>query len=201
MQRIRIIGLALVAVFALSAVVSASASAAAKLRWSLGTTEVTKSMPVSSPASEIKLTDEEKGVTVKCKGTSKGTVTTEGKDETTEAVAKECSASVCSSVTVTAEGLPWKTKLVEVGGKEEDEITGASGKVGWKTVCKTIIGTTEEDVCTRTVAHTELANVAKGVAASFIKSEKATCSGGKETGVVEGTATIEGGEGAILTAL
>jgi hypothetical protein len=132
-------------------------------------------------------------VTVTCSGTNEGTVLPGGKDTTTRVTASSCKSnnSFCGSPTAVALGLPWKTQLVEVSGKLEDEITSASGCIGWEVKCSGGI----TDKCTKSSGKTEIENVAAGVDAIFISSEKATCTQSKkETGTVKGTVLNKSGE-------
>jgi hypothetical protein len=213
MQRIRIVGLALVAVFALSAVVSASASAAFKLEWGLGGVLAPSNMPTTSHGT-LKLTDSKTtigSVTIECAGIDKGTVGSKGIDEVTSITNAEgklpikCTSTNKECETPTAEpiGLPWKTQLVEREGKEEDQITSAK-EFGWKSECtvKKIVKAADE--CTTKETHTVMENVAAGVNSIFSPAVggKAKCTQSKEeTGSVEGTDVNEGGEGAKLEAL
>jgi hypothetical protein len=195
MSRIRLIGLALVAVFAMSAIAASAASAA---EWKIGGVAVTSSTPVKSGGT-LTLTDTGTlvgTVSDECTGVDKGTVEAGGNDTTTsitnaagEKKIKCVTSSSCTSPTAEAVGLPWKTKLVEVGGKLEDEITNTAGKLGWLVECK-VLGATVKDECTTKSTHTAISNVTAGVDAVFSEavSGKATCTQSKkETGSVVGT--------------
>lgn len=208
MLRIRIIGMALVAVFALSAVAVASASAAEN-EWSLSKVDVTSTMSVTSKGT-LKLTDTSVpiagSVTVTCEGTNAGTVLPGGKDTITTITATSCTSnnSFCTSPTAKAVNLPWTTQLKEKGTR--DLIMSANGKAfGWLVDCETPLGK-KSDECTRAESsEVEVKNTSTGVDSIFSKkvSGLAKCTeSGKETGEVEGTVeTISGESGKLLEAL
>lgn len=216
MLRIRIIGLALVATFAFSAMVAASASA---LVWELNGAKLEASMETTSTG-ELELEDSKVplvGATaVKCKGTDKGTVNIEGKDTITEIKATECKpvkGGCESEVTAAAVHLPWDTQLVTVeNAKKEKEVrdeikSSGAGTPGWAVTCKTALGK-KTDTC-EGESSVGIDNVTEGehagdVAALFeaVTHEKpATCTeGGAKSGFVTGTDFIKGAEGVKLTA-
>ena len=201
MKHLRILGLCLGVVVALSAVVAASASAA--VEWALNGHGVGVPMPVPS-FGKLKLTDSKVrvlgSVTVECEIRDEGTVGVGGVDEIKTIEAKNCKTEnkECKNPKAKAIGLPWKTQLVEVGGKFDDEIKGLEN-LGWNVECETILLGKIEDKCTRTSSAAEVKNVEAGVEARFSEavSGKAKCTqseGGGETGKVEGTDLNEGGE-------
>lgn len=223
LKRFKIVGLCLVAVFAVSAVASASASAQV-WEWRVcekvekGTGEFEKNTcegaagtkefkwspwseykvaePVTSSGT-LELTDKGTGVTVTCTGTNKGTVGPGNKDEITEIVATSCKSSntlLCSEpVTATAVGLPWVTTLE--GSPVRDKITSKNGTVvGWLVKCNN--GQTDE--CTAASSSTAMTNNANGtVTATFDASTpKANCTkGGSGKGEVKGTSIDKGAAG------
>ncbi len=206
MLRIRIIGLALVAMFALSAVAVASASAAEN-EWSLSKVDVTSTMNVTSKG-KLELTDTSTAagsVTVTCEGTDAGTVLPGGKDSTTSITATKCTSnnSACTSPTAKAVNLPWTSQLKEKGTR--DLIKSAnSTTLGWLVDCETLLGK-KSDECTTKSTEVVVENTKTGVNTIFSKkvSGMATCTESKkETGYVEGTVEIVSGEsGKLLEAL
>ncbi len=205
MKHLKMVGLCLGVVFALSAVVAASASAA--VEWALGGVHVASGMMVSSGGT-LKLTDSKVktlgSITAQCTVVDEGTVGANGVDEIKSIEAKNCTSTnkECKNPTAKPVGLPWKTQLLEVGGKIDDEISAE--KLGWNVECETILFGKVEDECTRKSTATEVVNVAAGVEAKFSEAvsgkSKCTQSGG-ETGTVNGTDTSEGGEKAKLEVL
>lgn len=207
MKKIQILGLALVAVFAFSAV--AAASAFAENEWLLNGAAVTSKIPVLSEAIELKLADMKGGlfleeISVLCSGLDLGTVGPKGEDEVTEILnlagtekTIKCPASSgCgeAEATVEALNLPWKTKIILKGTEFRDEVgPGTGGGPGYKVTCA--LGIT--DSCTSPTAElssTKLTNETGGVDSLFeaISEEKpATCTrGGAKEGLVKGLDTI-----------
>lgn len=216
MKYLKIAGLCLVAVLALSAVVSASASAATPL-WlvcrekagsgkkyseNLCKTEsatgkfeliaVPESLKVTLSATGLKLRDKKavlgKNVEVSCNGTGEGTVETGGKGTVTEIKASSCTNIENCPGTIKAKGvdLPWRTELVEEGG-EARNILRADGN-GNPGWKVECSGVTDE--CTSSNGRTFLKELTNGeVTGTFKKEESgtATCSiTKKESGEVEG---------------
>jgi hypothetical protein len=109
-----------------------------------------------------------------------------------------CEAS--TAPTAEAVGLPWRTELYLRGAEVRDMITpDGAGNPGWAVTCKTILGNMT-DTCTTALGSTALANVAAGVSATFdkVSSEEnpANCKlgGGAErakVGLVSGSDLIE----------
>jgi hypothetical protein len=202
MKQIRIIGLALVVVFAVSAVAGASASAAPV--WKLSGAEITKATTVLSesitegkPAEKgsLKLADKKAGTEIECEGTDEGTVGPGNKDEVTKVEATKCkfiksgSCEASKAVTAKAVELPWITELYEPeAGKIRDHVKAhaGGGAPGWKVEC-TVGGIFKvQDTCTNE-SNTAMNNVAGGVEAVFdAKTPKAKCSLGGEEGEVKG---------------
>ncbi len=208
MQRIKILGLALVTVCAVSALVSASAFAAPE--WLLNGKPITTPFSIKSKSvGSLLLSDlgaPGGGTAITCKGTDKGTVGPGAKDEVTEVTATGCTfekAGSCeSSKSVTAKGvhLPWKTELELVSGELRDMVTGTSGEPGWAVEC-TVGGIFKiTDECTG-LTSTGISNVSGGVDAVFdAKTPFAKCSvGGANAGMVSGTDLNENPVGGTLT--
>jgi hypothetical protein len=196
MKRIRIIGLAIVAVFALSAVAASGASAFTT--WDVEGSPVTAPVETTSE-SAAGLTLSSGGTTVVCKGTDTGTVEPEGKDKVntiTVNTEKDCTVTVagfCESlINVKPVNLPWNTKLV--GEKEDEILPSTAGKnPGWAVTCSTILG--EKTVtCTAPHAHVEVVNNAGKVETVFKEkvTENAACEGGTSSeGTVRGIDLIQ----------
>jgi hypothetical protein len=197
MTRIKIIGLTLVAVFAISAVVSASASA---LQWLLNGRAITSAVNISSKAvgtlllADLAATGGE--VALLCEGNDKGTAGPGAAGTVSEITATGCtfqekkngSCTASDKVTAVAVHLPWKTTLTTVGANTRIALAGTSGNPGWSVEC-TVGGIIKvQDTCTSSAAAPLASNVAGGVDATFESSETASCSlGNGSSGMVIGT--------------
>ena len=132
LKRLRIVGLCLVAVFAVSAVGAASAFASPE--WLQNGLKLTSALSVTSKG-KLKLTDTKGGlkkgsVTIECTGTDKGTVGPGAADELTEVKATECkhvAGEECPSPSAEAVHLPWKTELYEEGSAIRDKVAETAG--------------------------------------------------------------------------
>jgi hypothetical protein len=198
MSRIRLIGLALVAVFAFSAVTVASASAAPVWEQQIGGTFGPITTPVTAASKSIgnlTLTDSVAGTSIECAGTDSGKVGAGSKDEVTSITASSCkfvTAGSCTSskpVTATAKNLPWITELYEEAGKVRDHVKAHSGggEPGYDVEC-TVAGIFKvQDECLGET-NTAMNNVTGGVEAVFdATSPKVKCSiGGAGSGTVLG---------------
>jgi hypothetical protein len=207
MRKIQIIGLALVAAFAVSAIAAASAFAAPE--WLINGAAVTASTSVETKGS-LNLTDTETAlgsVTVKCEGTLDGSVGPTGTDEITEVLntagvaiklggtALLCTSSQCSGTPeVWPENLPWKTQLELVGTVIRDHIfTSTGGAPGYTSLCTIILPI--EDTCTGLTSSlienmpTESPPDVLGIFNA--ESEHGSCTQGKSTsGVITGEGLI-----------
>ena len=196
MQRLKVLGLALVAVFAMGAVASASASALVWQEEVGGVFQEVANGTKVTATGKLKLLDKKGGpfteeVEVECEGNSEGTVSTGGKDAVTAITATACKVlkGVCPTpVTAKAVNMPeWQTQLEVVGTENRDKITTTTGtkEVGWEVSCNGTI-----DKCTSASSSTKMANNANGtVEATFdANTPKANCSrGGAAQGSVSGT--------------
>lgn len=194
MQRIKIMGLALVAVFAFAAIASSSAFAAPE--WLLGGKSITKPVAVKSKSvGKLLLADLGAGTSIVCEGTDEGTVGPGAMDLVSKITATNCSfeeAGSCESgkpVTAKAVNTPWLTELFDNGTEVRDDITSEiSGKLpGWVVEC-TVAGIFKiQDECTG-LSTTGMDNVTGGVDALFeALTPKANCSvGGSGKGDVSG---------------
>jgi hypothetical protein len=198
MRKIQTVGLALVAVLAMSAVAVASASAA---EWLLNGAKITAA---TSAPSEGALTLEDTkapggAVKVECSGKFVGTVGPLAADSITEVLSLTGTSTIsctiithgaCEGTTAEVKGihLPWTTELLLATETEfrDDIVSGTGGEPGYTVVCKTILGNVT-DTCTGKTSSEEL-NVTGGVEGIFeAKSEKANCSlGGTGSGVILG---------------
>lgn len=203
MLRIRIIGLAIMAVFAMTAVAASSASAH---EWLIGGKPITAAKTIMSHGTLLLEDSEATGgaVAVNCPGFDTGTVGPGALDVITKVSSTELGATndinctfekagLCESSTTPtalAINLPWMTEIYTASnGEIRDMITAdGAGSPGWKVTCKAPILGTTSDECTVALGSTALANVTGGVDATFEKeSQKAKCSkGGKESGIVKG---------------
>lgn len=212
MIRARTVGLAFVAVFAVSVVASASASAH---EWKIGGNPITTATSVKSK-STLELEDTKEKVRVKCSGFDKGTVGPGAGDVVEKVTADEAGTNntiTCSFVarglceaspapTAVAVHLPWKTTIETVGTETRDVITAdGAGEPGWAVTCKAPLLGNITDTCTAATGNTAMTNVTGGVNLTFDKnSPKANCSrGGTGTGLVEGPDLVESPGGGVLT--
>jgi hypothetical protein len=206
MTRFKIIGLALVAVFAISAMASASASA---LQWLIGGKGITKATAITSSGKLLlaDLSAPSGGTYIECTGTDKGTVGPGATDEVTSITATKCSfqsgkngaCTASDEVTAAALHLPWKTELVSVSGVTRDKTTATSNP-GWDVTC-TVAGIIEvSDECTSANVAPAISNVAGGVDATFEASETASCTKGtSSSGMVIGPDLNESPSGGTLS--
>lgn len=201
MKKIHIVSLALVAIFALSAMLAATASAETTLlaEWLVGGAGVTTATSTESTGTLLLEDSKFKG-SLECKGILDGTVNTNGADETTEVlneagtvkIALGGTALVCikeagsscegTDNEVFPEDLPWKTLLyLTEGGLFGDHVF----KAGYSVTCL-ILGIGATDECVTEEGLYELLNVTGGVEGNGTISPDGTCTFSKEaTGVVQ----------------
>jgi hypothetical protein len=194
LARLKLVGLALVAVLAVAAVVASSASA---LQWLINGKPITSAQTVKSSGT-LKLADLVAGTTIECEGTGEGTVGPGASDTVTELKATSCkfvkqgSCEAESKFKPTAEplNLPYVTLLGDIGSHTVDTIKpGSSGKSpGWNVKCGVGGILKVQDECTSPKANTLVANTAGGVTTEFLESETASCTlGNASSGMVTGT--------------
>lgn len=196
---------ALLAVFAFSAVLAATASAEATLlaEWLVEGRQVFNGTFTESTTGTIKLGDSVFKAVVECTVEFVGTVGENGVDSTiavqnASGVDRSLAAPLivasgeCKNVSgcetsrpteVAPEGLPWTTLLVLDGttGKFLDIVTGASYAV----TC-TILGVKTTDTCTIEDGHFEVLAATEGAEAKGIVEPLGNCSiGGRERGEEE----------------
>ncbi len=202
MRKIHIIGVALVALLAFSAVSVASASA---VEWlNLKSEKLTKAENAKTPGTlelhNKKIPALEGGgeVTVTCKGSFIGTVGPGSADTVTEILGEKGESSpinckvtastnsICkngTAVTVEPVNLPWTSKLKEVGTEVLDEATATSNP-GYKVDCFVA------NTCTGLEESVFVKNLATGSEFNFMELNKATCSFGE--GFISGKGEAEG---------
>jgi hypothetical protein len=214
MLRIQMIGLAIMAALAMSAVAAGSASAATELhQWLLIHDETGIHLLLSAPISVhseglVLLEDSGTGTQVHCHGFDAGTVGPHGLDlvesitstllgtekKITCAFDKTGSCKATPAPIAEAIHLPWHTQLVLRGGILRDLILPhGGGKPGWSVTCNTLLGNVT-DTCEEEAgkpASTIISNiVGSGVLGEFegAAGSHAKCSvGGAGAGIVGGT--------------
>jgi len=200
MKKIHMISMALVALFAFSAVLVSTAAAETTLlsEWFIGGTAVT-SLTLVEATGEILLSDTSNGSDVLCSGIFVGSVGANGEDEITEVLSLSnvlvtltapllctsdatCEAST-TDVEVAPEELPWHTLLyLDVSSSLFLDLVV---KAGYSVTCL-VLGIKVEDKCTTENASGEVKNVTGGVEGKEeALSPLGTCSiGGAGTGEV-----------------
>lgn len=177
MKRIHIVCLALVAVFATSAMVSSSAFAVSKFL--LNAAAITTKISTETTG-ELLLEDSEASpkVDVTCSGIFDGTIEPEGvlgfiekvlNLSKVEEVPLKCSASLCTTVTVTPIHLPWHVEVELVAGEYRLHLLNEeAGKVpGYTVDCNSIVGLVE-DTC-EGLAVVDLTSAATDVEGMFLE--------------------------------
>jgi len=188
MRKIQIIGLALVAIFAFSAIAAASAFAAPE--WLFNGATFTGKLPVLSLGTLL-LEDMKGGLfleaaSVLCTGLDAGSVTAPASDEVTEITEIKCTnESGCPNPTATPINLPWTTALsLATDTIDTAKTTVGSKEIGWTVACTGIA-----DECSNASGITLMENNSEGVTAFFNEgvTEPAKCTrGGASQGLVEG---------------
>jgi hypothetical protein len=213
MKKLQIVGLALVAIFAFSALVASAASAT---QW-LAKGAAIATAQATTTEGEILI--EDMGAFSKpqilCSGLFVGTVGPGTADkinmiEDLEVPAKLAESGVKAIMNCTFEAkgacegtlaevepvnLPWTTELALSGTTFVDKIT--STNAGYKVICKTILGTLE-DTCTGPTGSEVTNGTACEVLGSFVESETITPPANCTTGgAKEGLTISENGPGKI----
>jgi|SRR5665213_226467 len=189
MLRVRTLGLALVAVFAFSAVAVSSASA---IEWQLGKAKIEKAKAsTAETVEELTLRDVKEKSAIKCKGSSTGKVGPGVADTIETAKATGCTVieGPCEAGTATAVAvnLPWTTTYVLNGTEKRDNITTTGSNPGYKVECRVFGIFKVQDECTGNTS-VKLTNQLTGVLGTFEKTPKGTCTrGGAGQGEVIGT--------------
>ncbi len=190
MRKVRLLGLAIVAVASFAAA-SASSALATTPEWLNNGAAIAAPVAVANKGT-LKLADLKQKVELSCTGTGEGTVGPGKEDVTTVLTATSCTnvgSTSCPTPNAVAQKLPWLTGLNTSGTSTIDEILQESG---WQVTCAGII----KDTCTST-AKTPFVEVIKAAAIveeSFVEAKNqniATCSLGGKEGDVVGTFTVE----------
>ena len=188
-MRIKIFGLALVALLAFGA---SSASAAKPGTWKVGGAEVLSAKPFYASGT-IEIQENYYGNTFKCPFVQEGAVGPGAAGEITGKKVFNCTtgnrAPCNGSVELEAVNLPWKTELVTVAGLLRDKIkNGGSGTPQWMLKCKGSSGETYNSYCTGAETSLGVRGYSEGVKATFDnESAHGTCERGVETLVFSGS--------------
>jgi hypothetical protein len=210
MLRIQMIGLAIVASLAMSAIAAGSAMAAHE--WLINGSPITVAKKIHSKGLLL-LTDHNPlgnaslETAVHCKGFDAGTVGPGGadliesitaellgtNDKITCAFDKTGGCEASPAPLALALHLPWRTELYLVGTEVRDMIVAdGAGEPGYKVICKAPLLGTITDECTAPLGSTGLANVAAGVEGIFeANSQNSNCKIGSE-GIRNGAGLVRG---------
>jgi hypothetical protein len=214
MRKIQLLGLMVLAAFAIS-VVAASAASAEVALWTSNGAEI-KGAVSTTATGLLNLTDlgaPGGEVTVDCEGALDGYVEGGGRGHVSEVlylekketenlieceVVKEkaglCETSMLADVIPI--GLPWASQAELNGTGYLNDITSVSGgSLGYMVTCLTILGETLDE-CTQTLAEQELVAAAGGVDGVAKETGKGNCTlGGNGEGDIEGSGllTLNGG--------
>lgn len=191
MRKIQVLGIALVAMFAFSAIVASMASAETTLlaEFLLNGAAITTAVATAGEG-ELILEDNKAGLGVKCSGILDGTVSSDGKDEVSTVLTlagvtvtltapllcksnKFCEESA-TDIEASPEKLPFlsQAELTEAGAFR-DIVTAAT----YFTSCL-VIGIKVSEECTATNASYEMLNLAGGIEAMEKVSPNGTCTVG-----------------------
>ncbi len=196
MRKVKLLGFAVIAVAAFSAVAVTSALAAAPEWLSKGAAITTP--VVTSLNGTLKLEDLKAGVGVQCHGVGVGTVGPGSTDVTEHLKAENCTviSGTCPTPSAEPVKLPWTTELkttTAVGTGVEDALLSESG---YAVTCAGIV----KDTCT---SAAEIPTVLVKTATPIVEEEFpeednkniGTCSLGGKEGDVAGSFTLEGTTG------
>ena len=202
MRNIKIWGLAFGAMFLISGLAVASASAAPQ--WTLNGAAIGSAVATSGSGT-LELTDTNgffgSTVKVKCSGTTTGTAGPGAADTTSTVTVSSCSTveGFCESPTASAVNLPWKTELFASGGAVRDHIkSDGKGAPGYKVECGTPFGRIS-DTCTTEAGQPLVDTGVSPVPVTFdASSGTANCTlGGTGAGHVRGTLTVKSSAGTL----
>lgn len=202
-RSIKVWGLAFAAMFLISGLAAANASAA---EWRLNGGAIGTAVPTEGSGT-LKLTDASGGpfgesVTVECSGTTTGTAGPKITDTTSTVTVSGCVAitGVCKNPKVTAIHLPWKTELFESGGVWRDRIrSDGNGKPGYQVTCE-FFGISATDTCESEAGQPKVTKLnTSPVPLEFdAGSGTSDCSrGGAGEGSVRGTVTVKSSSGTL----
>jgi hypothetical protein len=200
MKSIRIVFVALVAVFAFSAVAASSALASPEWYAKKSGTWAKITTPVAFEAeSKYEFTDTKlaiwkvigKEATIACTGTTKGVVGAGAAAKLNELRSSSCACSIpgseCTFTRDEVRNLPWLTELYKEGTEIRSKFVSNGGKLPVWIFAYEFSGQGFGDECLVNTS-THMANTATGVEAKFdAKSSKTKCSeGGAEAGEWKG---------------
>jgi len=216
MRKIQIVGLALVAVFALSAIAASTAFGATYL-WLVGAKHIEGTEEIPSEAEgELLLLELFTGLEVLCSGFFDGALLPNGLDVISEVLNLEkllvagsltnadlliCEEhKVCQGtmeIDVEAINLPWSTQLMLVGTVLVNLITATTnGNPGYHVKCLTLLGESNGE-CTGE-GGPEVLNVEGGVEGVFKEEETGLCTfSGSMTGDISGTGITRSSAGTV----
>src|SRR5882762_5285655 len=197
-RKIQMLGLALLALCALSALMTASASAVLTFElalWLLNGIDITSAVLVDSEG-ELTLTNLLNGAAVLCSGLFEGTVEPESLDlvtmvydllsnliEELVGLAVECTSdNICAANTALAWpiGLPWLTEVEQDNDGTFWELTFGAA---WHLEC-TVLGIKVEELCELPEGEIEVLNVTGGVEAMGEVPQENTCNGNANEGSI-----------------
>jgi hypothetical protein len=227
LKRLRVLAIALVAMFAVGVLVASAAYAeegewlaGSNAEWLANGSSITGVGLVASTTGLLELTDLKApggSVTADCEGSFDGTLGTEGIGEIVEALylgkketeslleceivkSKEglCETSMLADVIPI--GLPWVTQLSEEAGKFVEKIIPVDGALGYMVVCLTILGETLDE-CTVSEGRSEAHNLTDDVETVVEEEGTGNCSlGGSGGGDISGSLVVALGDGESLQA-
>jgi hypothetical protein len=197
MKKLHLIGLALVAVFAFSAL-SVTSAFALESTWLVKAAKPAAQVAVDS-SGKLLLEDTKGGifgeaVAVECEGTDSGFVGPGPQDLLETVTVGKCTtqSGICGEPSASAVNLPWLTSIELIGAKFYDDIVTEKAEkttVGYNVICNKIV----EDTCEVALARAELTNNETGTVNAIFSGTDAnqpvaTCSRSKAaTGLVFGT--------------
>jgi len=198
MTRTRLLGAAVMALFAIMAVTASAAFAESE--WLANGAVITTALASHGETlgtETVTLEDDGTGIAVLCKTKFEGTVGPGKADTITKVTLEGCTSSITID-SVTAINLPWKTEVTLSGAKFMDKLTSGEASKEEKSefpgylVEGVVLGFLIDDACTKKEAFTELTNgTGEEVFSNFNTEEKANCTaGGKEVGLVHGIVDI-----------
>jgi hypothetical protein len=203
MRNIKVWGLAFSALFLISGMAVANASAAPQ--WTLNGVAITKAVPTTATGA-LTITDTNgffgSAVGVVCTVTTTGTAGPGAADTTSTVTFTGCITEdgTCGSPSVTADHLPWKTELATINGVVRDRIlSDGNGAPGYKVEC-TIFGSRIADTCTSERLQPKV--VALNTSPVTLEFDAASgtldCTlGGAEAGHVRGDETVKSSSGTL----
>jgi len=201
MRNIKVWGLAFSAMFLISGLAVASASAH---EWTLNGAPITTAVATTG-SGKLTLTDTNgffgSTVSVTCTGTTTGTAGPGAVDTTSTVTVSSCTTDegTCGSPSATAVDLPWKTELSTVNGVVRDTIRAdGNGQPGYAVTC-TVGGFRITDTCKSERGQPKVTLNTSPVPIEFdAESGTADCTnGGAGAGHVRGSLTVSSKSGTL----